>query len=130
MKKQYRNYYEQVTDNVKIIKEFSEDIPSDFWEGLSENLQNLVTYEQVTKYINTNIYPITPAESTEDYWELESEYIGETMESVYQIYIVEPLHTNWLELERLELVYSHELECYLMPVYSFGMAWSMVGAYN
>ena len=53
------------------------------------------------------------------------------MQGVYQVYKVELKGGKYTsEHERIEITWDEDSECWLLPVYCYGMAWSMVGVSN
>lgn len=127
MKKQYRNFAEQVSDNVTSLELFDGEL--EFWWG--ELAQ--VIFSNIDDHDIENIkewYEIED-EYSDEFQEAEIEYVYDQMEGIYQVYKVELKGGKYTrEHERLEITWDEESESWLMPVYCFGMAWSMVGVSN
>lgn len=127
MKKQYKNFAEQVSDNVTSLELFDGEL--EFW--WSELAQ--VIFSNLDDHDVENIkewYEIDD-ETSEEYQEAEIEYVYDQMEGIYQVYKVELKGGKYTsEHERLEITWDDESESWLMPVYCFGMPWSMVGVSN
>ena len=127
MKKQYKNFAEQVNDNIDGMELFDGELEV-FWEKLAEVIYNNIddeTVEEIKEYAEID------DETSEEFYEAEHEYIWDMMQGVYQVYKVElkgDYYTS--EHERLEIVWDDDNECWLMPVHCYGIAWSMVGATN
>lgn len=127
MKKQYKNFAEQVDDNVENLELFDGELEF-WWENLAETIYDNITDETVKKIME---YSGIEDEESEEYQEAEHEYIWGSMESVYQVYKVELKGGKYTsEHERLEITWDYESESWLMPVYCYGIAWSMVGVSN
>ena len=127
MKKQYKNFAEQVNDNIAGMELFDGELES-FWENLAE-----IIYDNLDDHDVENIKEWFEIEDeySDEYYEAEIEYVHEQMEGVYQVYKVELKGGKYTsEHERLEITWDYESESWLMPVYCFGMAWSMVGVSN
>lgn len=127
MKKQYKNFAEQVNDNVASLELFDGELEF-WWEKLAETIYNNIDDEKVEEIKE---YAEIKDEASDEYAEAEHEYVWDMMEGVYQVYKVELKggeHTS--EHERLEITWDDENECWLMPVYCYGIAWSMVGVSN
>lgn len=127
MKKQYKNFAEQVSDNVTSLELFDGKLEN-WWYALSETIfSNLDDYdvENIKEWFEIE------DESSDEYYEAEIEYVYEQMEGIYQVYKVELKGGKYTsEHERLEITWDDESESWLMPVYCFGMSWSMVGVSN
>lgn len=127
MKKQYKNFAEQVNDNVSSLELFDGELEF-WWEKLAETIYNNIDDEKVKEIKE---YTGIEDESSEEFFEAEHEYVWEQMESVYLVYKVELKGGKYTsEHERLEITWDDESESWLMPVYCFGIAWSMVGVSN
>lgn len=127
MKKQYKNFAEQVDDNVEEMELFDGELWL-FWEELYNTIYNNIDDETVEEIKEAT--EITD-EDSEEFEEAEHDYVMETMDGVYQVYKVElkgEYYTS--EHERLEIVWDYYNDCWLMPVYCYGMTWSMVGVSN
>lgn len=127
MKKQYKNFNEQVNDNVTNLELFDGDLWL-FWEELYEVIYNNIDEETIEEIKeNTGITD----EDSEEFEEALHDYVTDTLDGVYQVYKVElkgDYYTS--EHERLGIVWDYYNDCWLMPVYCYGMAWSMIGASN
>lgn len=127
MKKQYQNFAQQVDDNVSSLELFDGELEF-WWEELGQTIYNNIDDEKV-KEIKEDCS--IDDEQSDEYLEAESDYIWQHMESVYQVYEVELKGGKYTsEHERLEITWDYESEKWLMPVYCFGIAWSMVGVSN
>ena len=127
MKKQYKNFAEQVNDNVSSLELFDGELEF-WWEKLAETIYNNIDDEKVKEIKE---YTGIEDESSEEYFEAEHEYVWDMMQGVYQVYKVELKGGEYTsEHERLEIVWDEDSECWLLPVYCYGMAWSMVGVSN
>jgi len=127
MKKQYNNFSEQVHDNVTSMEIFDGELEF-WWESLAETIYNNIDDEKAEEIKE---YAEIEDETSEEYFYAEHEYVGEQMEGVYLVYKVELKGGKYTsEHERLEITWDDENECWLMPVYCYGMAWSMVGVSN
>ena len=125
--KKYTSYADQVKSNVTDMVLFNNlSQVNEFWhEPLYELLMNNLDPEDV---IDTMDLPKDIDQCSEEYYEAESEYIYETLGSVYQLYMVELSGSYNEEHERLCIFYDEEVEAYILPVFHFGTAWSYVGA--
>lgn len=127
MKKQYKNFAEQVNDNIDGMEMFDGELDV-FWEKLFETIYNNIdneTVEEIKEYAEID------DETSEEYYEAEHKYVMDMMQGVYQVYKVELKGGEYTsEHERLEIVWDDDNECWLLPVYCYGMAWSMVGVSN
>ena len=127
MKKQYRNFSEQVHDNVTSLELFDGELEF-WWEKLFETIYNNLDERDIE---NIKEDSGIEDESSEEFSEAEHEYVGEQMQGVYLVYKVELEDDKYTsEHERLEITWDDESESWLMPVYCFGMPWSMVGVSN
>ena len=127
MKKQYKNFSEQVSDNVTNLELFDGELENWWYELRETILYNLDDHD----IKNIKEWYEIEDESSEDFFEAEYEYVWEQMESVYLVYKVELKGGKYTsEHERLEITWDDESESWLMPVYCFGMPWSMVGVSN
>ena len=127
MKKQYKNFAEQVNDNVSSLELFDGELEF-WWEKLAETIYNNIDDEKVKEIKE---YTGIEDESSEEFFEAEHEYVYDQMEGVYLVYKVELKGGKYTsEHERLEITWDDESESWLMPVYCFGIAWSMVGVSN
>ena len=128
MKKQYKNFSEQVSDNVTSLELFGGKPSDDWWHDLLETIFSNLDDHDVE---NIKEWYEVEDESSEEYYEAEIEYVYEQMEGIYQVYKVELKGGKYTsEHERLEIVWDDDSECWLLPVYCYGMAWSMVGVSN
>ena len=127
MKKQYKNFSEQVKDNVSSLELFDGELEF-WWEKLAETIYNNIDDEKVKEIKE---YSGIEDEFSEEFFEAEHEYVYDQMEGVYLVYKVELKGGKYTsEHERLEITWDDESESWLMPVYCFGIAWSMVGVSN
>ena len=127
MKKQYRNFAEQVDDNVTSLELFDGELEF-WWERLFETIFSNLDDHDVE---NVKEWYEIKDETSEEYQEAELEYVYQQMEGIYQVYKVELKGGKYTsEHERLEITWDDESESWLMPVYCFGIAWSMVGVSN
>ena len=128
MKKQYKNFAEQVSDNVTNLELFGGKPSDDWWHDLLETIfSNLDDHDAE----NIKEWYEVEDESSEEYYEAEIEYVYDMMQGVYQVYKVELKGGEYTsEHERLEITWDEDSECWLLPVYCYGMAWSMVGVSN
>ena len=127
MKKQYKNFAEQVNDNVSSLELFDGELEF-WWEKLAETIYNNIDDEKVKEIKE---YSGIEDEFSEEFFEAEHEYVYDQMEGVYLVYKVELKGGKYTsEHERLEITWDDESESWLMPVYCFGIAWSMVGVSN
>lgn len=128
MKKQYKNFSEQVSDNVTNLELFGGKPSEDWWHDLLE-----IIFSNLDDHDVENIkewYEIED-EFSEEFFEAEHEYVYDQMEGVYLVYKVELKGGKYTsEHERLEITWDDESESWLMPVYCLGMPWSMVGVSN
>jgi len=128
MKKQYKNFAEQVSDNVTNLELFGGKPSDDWWHDLLETIFSNLDDHDVE---NIKEWYEIEDESSEEYYEAEIEYVYEQMEGIYQVYKVELNGGEYTsEHERLEITWDDDSECWLLPVYCYGMAWSMVGVSN
>lgn len=126
--KHYNNYAEQVADNLENLELFNElNQVDEFWhEELVEVIYNTTTPEQVLE--SAELPKDTPTD-TEDFYELENEYVWECLGGVYQLFKVELKGGEYTpEHERLNVFYNDEVKSYILPVFHFGTAWSYIGA--
>ena len=127
MKKQYKNFSEQVSDNVTNLELFDGKLEN-WWYELSETIFNNLDERDIE---NIKEWYEIEDESSEEFFEAEHEYVYDQMEGVYLVYKVELKGGKYTsEHERLEITWDDESESWLMPVYCFGMPWSMVGVSN
>lgn len=127
MKKQYRNFAEQVDDNVESLELFDGELEF-WWEKLYETICSNIDDRDVE---NIKEWFEIEDEYSDEFYEAEIEYVHQQMEGIYQVYKVELEGGKYTrEHERLEITWDDESESWLMPVYCFGMAWSMVGVSN
>lgn len=127
MKKQYKNFAEQVNDNVSSLELFDGELEF-WWESLFETIYNNIDDEKVKEIKE---YSGIEDEFSEEFFEAEHEYVYDQMEGVYLVYKVELKGGKYTsEHERLEITWDDESESWLMPVYCLGMPWSMVGVSN
>ena len=127
MKKQYKNFVEQVNDNVSSLELFDGELEF-WWEKLAETIYNNIDDEKVKEIKE---YTGIEDEFSEEFFEAEHEYVWDMMQGVYLVYKVELKGGKYTsEHERLEITWDNESESWLMPVYCLGMPWSMVGVSN
>ena len=127
MKKQYKNFSEQVSDNVASLELFDGELEF-WWERLFETIFSNLDDHDVK---NIKEWYEVEDESSEEYYEAEIEYVHDQMQSVYLVYKVELKGGKYTsEHERLEITWDDESESWLMPVYCLGVPWSMVGVSN
>ena len=127
MKKQYKNFSEQVNDNVTSLELFDGELEF-WWERLFETIFSNLDDHDIK---NIKEWYEIEDESSEEYYEAEIEYVFQQMEGIYQVYKVELENDKYTsEHERLEITWDDESESWLMPVYCLGMPWSMVGVSN
>ena len=127
MKKQYKNFSEQVSDNVTNLELFDGKLEN-WWYELSETIFNNLDERDIE---NIKEWYEIEEEFSDEYYEAEHEYVYDQMEGVYLVYKVELKGGKYTsEHERLEITWDDESESWLMPVYCFGMPWSMVGVSN
>ena len=128
MKKQYRNFAQQVHDNVTSLELFDGELGDDWWHDLLETIFSNLDDHDVE---NIKEWFEIEDESSEEYVEAEYEYVWEQMQGVYLVYKVELKGDKYTsEHERLEITWDDESESWLMPVYCLGVPWSMVGVSN
>lgn len=125
-RKEYRNYSEQVKDNVLSLELFDGDLGVGFWEDLYELCYENLSEEKYKELENESGYSY----DSDEFSDYVNEYIYDCFESIYVTYKVELKGEYNSEHERLEIIWNDEAECYVMPVYAFGMAWSMLGVSN
>ena len=127
MKKQYNNFAEQVSDNVTSLELFDGELEN-WWFELSGTIFNNLDERDIE---NIKEWFEIEDEYSDEYYEAEHEYVYDQMEGVYQVYKVELKGGKYTsEHERLEITWDEDSECWLLPVYCYGMAWSMVGVSN
>lgn len=127
MKKQYKNFAQQVDDNVSSLELFDGELEF-WWEKLAETIYNNIDDEKVKEIKE---YTGIEDEFSDEYYEAEHEYVYDQIEGIYQVYKVELKGGKYTsEHERLEITWDDESESWLLPVYCFGMPWSMVGVSN
>ena len=128
MKKQYRNFSEQVSDNVTNLELFGGKPSDDWWHDLLETIFSNLDDHDIK---NIKEWYEIEDESSEEFFEAEIEYVYEQMEGIYQVYKVELKGDKYTsEHERLEITWDDESESWLMPVYCLGVPWSMVSVSN
>ena len=128
--KKYSNYAEQVDDNLEGLKLFNQlnEIDEFYWEALAEVIQNTAKPEQV---LESASLPLDTPIDTEDYYALETAYVLESLDSVYQLYLVDLKGGKYTqEHERLNVFYNDTVQSYILPVFHFGTAWSYVSPMN
>lgn len=120
----YRNYTEQVQDVVN-------------WDTME-----VLDSDQEPEFFGESYYPelaeaiydaLTEAEYQEALKEVDgdeeelSEWVYNSMESVYVIYKVElTVPASDPRVSNLEILWNDELQTYLMPVYAYGMSWDLL----
>ena len=128
--KNYSNYAEQVDNNIEGLKLFNQlnEIDEFYYEELYDVVQNTTTPEQVLESAGL---PLDTPTDTDEYCELEHEYIWESLESVYQLFKVDLKGGEYTqEHARLNVFYNDTVESYILPVFHFGTAWSYIGQMN
>lgn len=126
--KHYNNYAEQVADNLENLEIFNElnEIDEFYYEELFDVVQLTTTPEQV---LDSAGLPLDTPTDTEEYYELENEYVWESLGSVYQLFKVDLKGGEYTpEHERLNVFYNDTVESYILPVFHFGTAWSYISA--
>ena len=125
MKKQYRNFEEQVQDNVEELELFNElSEYNEFWfEPLFELLLKNTDSNKVIKAYNL---PKSTTTDDEEYQDALYKYINEEIDQVYQIYKVDIKGSYNEEHERLNIFFDNELDSYILPVYHYGTDWEYV----
>lgn len=127
MKKQYENFAQQVDDNVVSLELFDGNLEN-WWYDLRETIFNNLDDHDIE---NIKEWFEIEDEYSDEYYEAEIEYVYQQMEGIYLVYKVELEDDKYTsEHERLEITWDNESESWLMPVYCFGIAWSMVGVSN
>lgn len=102
----YRNFNEQVDDNLESLSLFNENLPENYWDELLSHILD-----------NTS--------SDLEFDELV-ESIWQDLEGVYQVYQVTlkgDYNQNHVDMQ---IIYDDDLEIYFMPAYCFGISWSIV----
>lgn len=128
MKKQYKNFEEQVRDNVTNLELFGGKPSDDWWHDLLELIFSNLDDHDIE---NIKEWYEIEEELSDEYYEAEIEYVYEQMEGIYQVYKVELKGGKYTsEHERLEITWDDESGSWLLPVYCLGMPWSMVGVSN
>ena len=128
MKKQYKNFEEQVRDNVTNLELFDGEYSDDWWYDLLELIFSNLNDRDVE---NIKEWYEIEEEFSDEYYEAEVEYVHDKMEGIYLVYKVELKGGEYTsEHERLEITWDDENESWLMPVYCLGVPWSMVGVSN
>lgn len=128
MKKQYKNFEEQVRDNVTNLELFDGEYSDDWWYDLLETIFSNLDDHDVE---NIKEWFEIEDEYSDEYCEAEVEYVHDKMEGIYLVYKVELKGGEYTsEHERLEITWDDESESWLMPVYCLGVPWSMVGVSN
>ena len=125
MKKQYKNFEEQVQDNVEELELFNElSEYNEFWfEPLFELLLKNTDSNKVIKSYNL---PKSTTTDDEEYQDALYKYINEEIDQVYQIYKVDIKGSYNEEHERLNIFFDNELDSYILPVYHYGTDWEYV----
>lgn len=133
-KREYRNFLEQVNANVKDLILFNnapsldEELNHDVINKQYEHYSNKSLKELSEYYLNYTVGELEKMEEDE-FYELIHELASESLDFIYQWYLVTLYDENDTEEhERLNIVYSHELDQYFMPVFHFGTAWTHVSA--
>lgn len=125
MKKQYRNFEEQVQDNVEELELFNE--LSEYNELWFEPLfELLLKNTEPNKIIHEYNLPETTTIDDEEYQDALYKYINEVIDQVYQIYKVDIKGSYNEEHERLNIFFDNELDSYILPVYHYGTDWEYV----
>lgn len=131
-KKEYRNFKEQVDNNVKELFLFNDVIKFDV-EVFAE-----LTLKQYDHYISKSFkelsedylnYTVEELENMDEdeFGDLIHELACDMVDNVYQWYLVKPYNVHDIEeLDRLNIIYSKELDNYVMPVFHYGTAWDYV----
>lgn len=126
--KHYSNYAEQVSDNLEGLKLFNQlnEIDEFYYEELFDVVQLTTDYRDVLESAGL---PLDTPTNTEEYFDLETEYVWESLESVYQLFKVDLKGGEYTqEHKRLNVFYNDTVESYILPVFHFGTAWSYISA--
>ena len=126
--KEYKNYSVQVNKNVSNLNiiDIDENSSLEFYDKLYELKRELITEQKELELSIESGFELYSDDLTnyiyEDTWQ--------EMESIYVTYKVDLIGAYNHEHERLEIVYIDEIDSYVMPVYAYGMAWTMLGVLN
>ena len=124
---EYRNYAQQVDDNLSSLELINIEEFDEFWhEPLFDLCHDNLTDKKIEELSKESGHEI----GSDDLDMYIHEYIYECFESIYQTYKVELKGEYNSEHERLEIIWNDEANAYIMPVYCFGISWSMVGVSN
>lgn len=129
-KVKYRNYSEQVSKNVSELELFDGELPDGFWEDLFDLCYDNLDEDYIKKEYEEQEGINTIKYDNDEFLDFKYEYIYSSFEGIYQVFKVKLKGSYNSEHERLEIVWNDELNCYLMPVYHFGTAWSYIGEMN
>ena len=125
MKKQYKNFAEQVNDNVKDLELFNE-LPEHNELWFEPLFELLLKNTESNKVIHEYNLPETTTIDDEEYQGALYKYINEVIDQVYQIYKVDIKGSYNEEHERLNIFFNNELDSYILPVYHYGTDWEYV----
>lgn len=128
--KNYANYAEQVSDNLAGLKLFNQlnEVDEFYYEELLDVVQLTTDYRDVLESAGL---PLDTPTNTEEYLDLETEYVWESLGSVYQLFKVDLKGREYTpEHERLNVFYNDTVKSYILPVFHFGTAWSYIGQMN
>ena len=126
--KEYKNYSVQVNKNVSNLNiiDIDENSSLEFYDKLYELKRELITEQKELELSIESGFELYSDDLTnyiyEDTWQ--------EMESIYVTYKVDLIGAYNHEHERLEIVCIDEIDSYVMPVYAYGMAWTMLGVLN
>lgn len=128
--KNYSNYAEQVFDNLENLELFNElnEIDEFYYEELFDVVQLTTDCRDVLESAGL---PLDTPTDTEEYCELETRYVLESLGGVYQLFKVDLKGGKYTqEHERLNVFYNDAVESYILPVFHFGTAWNYIGQMN
>lgn len=131
MKNKYRNFDEQVSDNVILVdiltnEEYDEIDSYEFEINFFEAVEDITTDAYIEKVLGSEL-----PEDNEKRYEIVDEFNRDTCEQCYGFYKVELKNNTYThEHSRLMIFWNNELDTYILPIWSQGMAWSMVGVQN
>lgn len=127
MKRKYRDYAHQVSENVLELELINIEEFDEFWrEPLYDLCFNNISEEKIKRFEEETEF----SEFSDGMDEYIREYIYTCFESIYVTYKVKLKGDYNSEHERLEIVWNEKANCYIMPVYAFGISWSMLGVSN
>ena len=125
MKKQYKNFAQQVNDNVKDLELFNE-LPEHNELWFEPLFELLLKNTESNKVIHEYNLPENTTIDDEGYQGALYKYINEVIDQVYQIYKVDIKGSYNEEHERLNIFFNNELDSYILPVYHYGTDWEYV----